>query len=43
VAVVPGEVFYTIPGYGEKTIRFAFPKRLSTLQEAANRMESYFL
>ncbi|MBS60545.1 MAG: aminotransferase [Anaerolineaceae bacterium] len=43
VAVVPGEVFYTISGYGEKTIRFAFPKRLSTLQEAADRMESYFL
>ena len=43
VAVVPGEVFYTIPGYGDKTVRFAFPKQLSTLQAAADRMDSYFL
>ena len=43
VAVVPGEVFYTIPGYGYKTVRFAFPKQLSTLQAAADRMDSYFL
>ena len=43
VAVVPGEVFYTIPGHGYKTVRFAFPKQLSTLQAAADRMDSYFL
>ena len=43
VAVVPGEVFYTIPGYGYKTVRFAFPKQLSTLQAAADRIDSYFL
>jgi aminotransferase len=43
VAVVPGEVFYTIPGYGYKTVRFAFPKQLSTLQAAADRMDSYFV
>ena len=43
VAVVPGEVFYTTPSYGEKSVRFAFPKQLSTLQAAADRMEAYFL
>ena len=43
VAVVPGEVFYTTPGYGEKSVRFAFPKRLSTLQAASDRLEGYFL
>ena len=43
VAVVPGEVFYTIPGYGYKTVRFAFPKQLSTLQAASDRMDSYFV
>ncbi len=43
VAVVPGEVFYTTPGYGDKSVRFAFPKRLSTLQAASDRLEGYFL
>ena len=43
VAVVPGEVFYTTPGYGEKSVRFAFPKRLSTLEAASDRLEGYFL
>lgn len=38
VAVVPGTSFYSLPGYGEQSIRFAFPKRLATLQTANERM-----
>jgi aspartate/methionine/tyrosine aminotransferase len=38
VAVVPGTVFYTIPGYGEHSVRFAFPKKLETLQAAGERL-----
>ena len=38
VAVVPGTSFYSLPGYGEQSIRFAFPKKLATLQAANERM-----
>jgi aspartate/methionine/tyrosine aminotransferase len=38
VAVVPGTVFYTVPGYGDRSVRFAFPKKLETLRAAAERM-----
>jgi aminotransferase len=38
VAVVPGTVFYSLPGYGERSVRFAFPKKLSTLRAAEERM-----
>ncbi len=40
VAVVPGTVFYSLPGYGEHSVRFAFPKRIETLQAASERMEA---
>ncbi|MCW5547944.1 MAG: aminotransferase class I/II-fold pyridoxal phosphate-dependent enzyme [Opitutaceae bacterium] len=39
VAVVPGTTFYGLPGYGEHSVRFAFPKRLETLREAGRRLE----
>jgi aspartate/methionine/tyrosine aminotransferase len=38
VAVVPGSVFYSPPGYGEGSVRFAFPKKLETLRAAGQRM-----
>jgi aminotransferase len=38
VAVVPGTSFYSLPGYGERSVRFAFPKKFETLQEAGARM-----
>ncbi|MCJ7739261.1 MAG: aminotransferase class I/II-fold pyridoxal phosphate-dependent enzyme, partial [Anaerolineae bacterium] len=34
VAVVPGNVFYSVPGYGDRSVRFAFPKKIETLQAA---------
>jgi aspartate/methionine/tyrosine aminotransferase len=38
VAVVPGTVFYSLPGYGEDSVRFAFPKKVETLHAAGERM-----
>ena len=38
VAAVPGTVFYSLPGYGEHSLRFAFPKRLDTLRAAGERL-----
>lgn len=38
VAVVPGSSFYLRPGQGENAVRFAFPKRLETLEEAGQRL-----
>lgn len=38
VAVVPGTTFYSLPGYGERTVRFAFAKKIQTLREAQRRM-----
>jgi aminotransferase len=38
VAVVPGPNFYANPADGEGLIRFAYPKKLETLQAAAQRM-----
>lgn len=38
VAVVPGVVFYSLPEYGERSVRFAFPKKLETLRAAGARM-----
>lgn len=40
VAVVPGTTFYGAPADGEQRVRFAFPKRLETLEEAGRRMIS---
>jgi aminotransferase len=38
VASVPGSSFYSQPELGRTKIRFAFPKRLDTLSEAAARL-----
>jgi aspartate/methionine/tyrosine aminotransferase len=38
VATVPGSSFYSRPELGRTKVRFAFPKRLETLREAAARL-----
>ncbi|HEV2890992.1 MAG TPA: aminotransferase class I/II-fold pyridoxal phosphate-dependent enzyme [Frankiaceae bacterium] len=38
VAAVPGSSFYADPAKGRDKIRFAFPKRLETLEAAAERL-----
>jgi aspartate/methionine/tyrosine aminotransferase len=40
VATVPGSSFYSRPELGRTKIRFAFPKRLATLRDAAARLTS---
>jgi len=40
VAVVPGSSFYHTPGLGANTVRFAFPKRLETLRQAGERLQT---
>ncbi|MBP1628032.1 MAG: aminotransferase [Holophagaceae bacterium] len=41
VAVVPGSCLYGTPGLGRKTVRFAFPKKLETLNAAVARLRAY--
>jgi len=38
VAVVGGSHFYNTPGLGERQVRFAFAKKLETLEEARERL-----
>lgn len=38
VATVPGTIFYSLPGYGDCSVRFAFPKKPATLEAARDRM-----
>jgi aspartate/methionine/tyrosine aminotransferase len=40
VAVVPGSCFYGTPGKGKQTVRFAFSKKLETLDAAGQRLLS---
>jgi aminotransferase len=40
VAGVPGSSFYSRPELGSHLLRFAFPKRLETLEEAGRRLAS---
>jgi aminotransferase len=40
VAAVGGTNFYSLPGYGEGVVRFAFPKKLETLRAAGERLRS---
>jgi aminotransferase len=42
VACVPGTVFYTDPAHGREQVRFAFAKRLATLEEARARLLAAF-
>jgi aminotransferase len=41
VAVVPGSCFYGTPGLGKSTVRFAFAKKLETLNAAVDRLKAY--
>ena len=38
VAAVPGSSFHREPGSGSQQVRFAFPKRIPTLEEAGKRL-----
>lgn len=38
VAVVPGSSFYATPGMGKRSVRFAFAKKMETLEAAAARL-----
>ncbi len=38
VATVPGSAFYSRPGLGNGKVRFCFPKRMETLEAAAERL-----
>ena len=40
IAAVPGTSFYADPADGAGLLRFAFPKRLSTLHAAADRLRT---
>ncbi len=40
IAVVPGSSFYSNPEAGSQQVRFAFPKRMQTLEAAASRLSS---
>ena len=42
VAVVPGSSFFGTPARGANRVRFAFPKRVETLQEAGERLRRKF-
>lgn len=39
VAVVPGSSFYSTPGLGKHAVRFAFAKKLATLEVATERLK----
>lgn len=38
VAVVPGSCFYATPGLGKNVVRFAFPKKIETLEAAGRKL-----
>jgi aminotransferase len=41
VATVPGSAFYKRPELGRTKVRFAFPKKMETLQAAAERLRGF--
>jgi aminotransferase len=41
VAAVPGSSFFSVPDRGRSLVRFAFCKRLETLQEAGERLRAF--
>jgi aminotransferase len=43
VATVPGSSFYSSPSPGKTKIRFCFPKKMETLQRAAERLKNFKL
>jgi aminotransferase len=40
VAAVPGSSFFSEPALGAHLLRFAFPKKLETLEEAGRRLQA---
>lgn len=41
VATVPGSAFYSRPELGRTQVRFCFPKKMETLQLAAQRLRTF--
>jgi aminotransferase len=41
IATVPGSSFYSQPSLGSKKIRFCFPKKMETLQQAAEKLKVF--
>jgi len=41
VAAVPGSSFFADPERGSRLVRFAFPKKVATLEEAARRLDGW--
>ncbi len=41
IATVPGSSFYSRPSLGSTKIRFCFPKKMETLQRAAEKLEAF--
>jgi aminotransferase len=41
VATVPGSSFYSRPSLGTTKVRFCFPKRMETLEQAAERLRKF--
>ncbi len=41
VATVPGSSFYSHPSLGRTKIRFCFPKKMKTLEQAAERLKKF--
>lgn len=42
IATVPGSAFYSRPEMGKTKVRFCFPKRMETLEKAAERLQRFF-
>ena len=43
VATVPGSCFYSRPSLGATKVRFCFPKKMETLQQAAEKLKKFKL
>jgi aspartate/methionine/tyrosine aminotransferase len=41
VATVPGSSFYSLPSLGSTKVRFCFPKKMETLQQAGERLKKF--
>lgn len=41
IATVPGSSFYSRPSLGSTKIRFCFPKKMETLQQAAEKLKAF--
>jgi aminotransferase len=41
VATVPGSSFFSNPADGHRLLRFAFPKKLETLEAAGERLRAF--